>query len=193
MVADAHYRQLDREGGGVGAFFADGFVGDKPGVAAVADVLFFLYPPADVAFVLVRDAVCEPVDGYVTGFGEVEDEFVAVVVIPAAVDRFVVADGDAVFGDSGVVESAHVFFGECDGFYPVDHVLEDESGFPEFHGDVHGNPGVFEAAADVEVQRAVCGEYACCGAGDFVHPGEVSVARDGVVIGGVEFADVVGG
>lgn len=74
MAVDAHHRQLDREGGWVGAFFADGFVRDKPDIAAVAYVLFSLYPLEDVAFVLIRDTVCEPVDEYAAGFDEVEDK-----------------------------------------------------------------------------------------------------------------------
>lgn len=115
-----------------------------------------------------------------------------VVVKPAAVNRFTVADRDTVFRDTCVVKSTHVLLRERNGFYPVNHILENESAPAKLHRNIHRNLGVFETAADVEIKRSGIGKNEAGGSRNPIHPGENAVPGHGIVVGGVGFLEVIG-
>src|SRR5262249_19368711 len=72
----------------------DRLVGDEPRIAAAADALRGPVPSPDVRLILIRHAEREAIERRRAFGREVEDELVAVVQEPIAVDRLVVPDGE---------------------------------------------------------------------------------------------------
>src|SRR5688572_13013045 len=99
VQAEAHLREPWRKRGGVGPILLAAlncFVRDEPGVAAASDAGRRRPPAADVGLVLIFHADRLPLDRRGTRRAEVEDELVAVVQKPPAVNRLVVADSQIV-------------------------------------------------------------------------------------------------
>ena len=150
---DAVLGHARREGRRVRAVLVavlDRFVGDEPGVAAAAAGVGAAGPARHVRRVLVLDADRAAVERRAPARREVEDELLAVVDEPLAVDRLVVADVQ-VAGQTGA-RAGRVLV-DRDRLDPVDGVLELQV-LARRLGHVQRRPGVGRLGADVQEERS---------------------------------------
>ena len=168
----------------------DRLVRDEPGIAAAAAVVAAVLPARDVRGVLIRHADRPAIERRAAVGREMEDELVAVVHEPGAVDWLVVADGDIASSlpprrrdrlSIAIDLIQWMVFCSC-------------RCAPGRLRDVHRGPGIGRLGADVQEQRAsrarALGDARC---DPHARPLQVSVAWDRVLIGAIADAEVVGG
>ena len=204
---DAHLGHPDRERRRVRPFpvaALNRLVRNEPGVAAAAQVVLRPRPSADVGLVLVLHSDRESIELDVPVPGQVEDVLVAVVDVAPAVDRLVVACGDALrrrLGVTGTSASGRAgrAFGytlrignpsegalglpgvDGDRLDPVQGVLQREPA-PEPLQDLEGPPGLGRFARNVEEQRSAAAQHPVEGVSPRLDPVEVLGSRDLVVV-----------
>ena len=188
---NAHSGDLHRKDRRVWPFLGaalDGFVRHEPGVAAAPAVGFGAVPAAHIALVLILHPDCQPVQGDIARFGQMEDVLVGVVDKAAAVDRFVVTHRD-IAADAGV--AAHVFLLNGDGLDPVNDILQGEV-LAQFEEDFERSPGIRGFATYIEKDRTLVAQDLADDAAPFAHPANIVGASHGVVVALVASAEVVG-
>lgn len=108
--------------------------------------------------------------------------------VPGAVHRLVMTYGD-VISNSGIVSD--VFFGDGDGFDPMNRVLQRVMG-SESVGKIQGDPGVGWFSSDVEEEGSVFLKLWNTLRRNGLHPCEVFIPGSDIVVGSIGFSDVIG-
>ena len=163
----------------------NGPVGNKPTVAATADIRPGAFPATYIGGILIRHADGSTIQLDIAFFGKMENILMGVVKKSATVDRLIMADIDVFLAAVRVLV-------DINRLHPVDDILEYKEIVP-LHGfenlERHQRIGWFRT--DIQKQRAVVFQDSFDIFTPFVQPGEIIRSGDLIVIRFIFYAQIV--